>query len=939
MLEDSKGYMWFGTENGLTRYDGKELKVYEHDDLMSYDFNSIHEDSKGNIWSHNFANQVVQIRDDSLMVYEDSVFTKQGYYMEMVMGETDNIYIKVRGHLIRYIPKRDTFSTIFENPEGTLSFLAFADGILATLKIDGDGILKCLRYDEVREKPDTIHILNRLPKHIRTYQVTRDTMLMSDATGITKDIYTIRRDSIVVYESLKKYNLPETFKVNNIKLLEGDLWYFTTKGAVRQKDGQILLPGVNTANMMMDDNGNTWISSLKEGVFILPNLNIELYNAINSDFPVSAFTSITFDEEGNLFAGTTEGRVVHWDINRKKILKEYDTGIGVDISDVFYNEATQCLWTSGIFQFKKGQEQYEQAIIGGAMKQAFAMGDEILIRSSRETLFHLNQKNIRQRSPNSFSPNWEPYKTRGGEGYKLSRNFGIINTIHYDTQKDEIWIATSNNTIINSRTGLDTFFLDNKTPLAARCFEQISGENQLWVGARQGGFIILKDKQLYKDKRNEQYKAYGEIRLIRHGGNRVWLLAEDALLVTDREGEILSVYTTANGIQINDVTDMAIGEDKAWLCTNNGLLSIHYKENILAKPPKPIVTNVYVQGKPQKHKTAYIFPHDQNTIQINFRSISNFKRYFNYRYRLGDLEEGWDTVQTEFARYPGLSPDVYTFEVQALGMDGQTSETLRIDFDIEPPFWKNRWFIILSVLFMAGILYFTYRKRIKYLERRSNIRQQLRSSQLTALRSQMNPHFLFNSLNSIQEFIILNEKKLANEYLSKFSRLMRVYLNHSAKDSVRLSEETEALKVYLELEKLRFEHIQIKLTIDPLLNSEDIHIPPLFVQPYVENAFKHGLFHKKNNRKLDIFFTKKNVNTLEIIIEDNGIGRAKAKQIKQTHSSNNDSFATSANEQRLNLLNYNKENFITVNILDLSENNIATGTKVIIQIPINHHYE
>lgn len=934
MLEDSKGYMWFGTENGLTRYDGKELKVYEHDDLMSYDFNSIYEDSKGNIWSHNFANQVVQVRGDSLMVYEHPVFTRRGYYMEMVMGETDHIYIKVKGHLIRYIPEQDTFSTIFENPEGALSFLAFADGILATLKLDANGTMKCLRYDEVREKPDTIHILNQLPKYIRTYQVTRDTMLMSDATGIAKDIYTIRQDSIVVYESLSEYHLPETFKVNNIKLLEGDLWYCTTKGAVRQKDGQILLPGVNTANMMMDSKGNTWISSLKEGIFILPNLNIELYNADNSDFPVSAFTSITFDEEGNLFAGTTEGRVIHWDVNRKKILKEYDTGIGVDIADIFYDTSTQGLWTSGIFRFKKGQEQHKQAIIGIAMKQAFAMGDEMLIRSSRETLFHINQKNIHQRPPHRFSPNWEAYYTRRAKGYKLPSNFGIINTIHYDTQKDEIWIAAPNNTFIHSRTATDTFLLDNKTPLAATCFEQLPVENQFWVGTRQGGFIILKDKQLYKDKRNEQYKAYGEIRLIRHGANRIWLLAEDALLVADREGEILSVYTAASGIQINDITDMAIGNDKAWLCTNSGLLSIQYKENTLPKPPKPIITNIYIQGKSEKSGTAYQLLHHQNTVQINFRSIANFKRHFKYRYRLKNLEEEWDTVQAESARYPRLSPDVYTFEIQALGIDGQTSETLRIDIDIDPPFWKKTWFIILSVLFIVGMLYFAYRKRIQYIERRSNIRQQLRDSQLTALRSQMNPHFLFNSLNSIQEFIILNEKKMANEYLSKFSRLMRVYLNHSAKDSVRLSEEIEALQVYLELEKLRFEHIQIKLTIDPQLNREEIHIPPLFVQPYVENAFKHGLFHKKNNRKLDILFTKKNVNTLEIIIEDNGVGRAKAKQIKQTHSPNNDSFATSANEQRLNLLNYNKENSIKVNILDLTESNIATGTKVIIQIPI-----
>lgn len=937
MLEDSKGYMWFGTENGLTRYDGKELKVYEHDDLMSYDFNSIHEDSKGNIWSHNFANQIVRVHDDSLIVYEHPIFTRQGHYIQMTMGETDNIYIKLKHQLIRYIPEQDTFSTIFKTSKGSLSFMTFADSILTTLALDGltNSPIKYLRYNEALDTLDSINILNKLSKRMRTYQLTKDIMLMGDIINIAKDIYTIRADSIVVFESLKKYNLPETFKINNIKLLGGDIWYCTTKGAVRQKDGRILLPNVNTANIIIDANGNIWISSLKEGVFVLPNIDIELYNAANSNLPTSALTSITFDELGNLFIGTTEGSIVHWDLAKKRILKKYDIGIGTDIAHIFYNEATQCLWTDGFFQFRKGQKQYEQAVIGGAMKQAFAINDEMLIRSSRDRLFHINQKNIKERPKQKISAIWNEYNGGGMNGYRLPSDFGIINTIHYDAQKEKIWIASSNNTIINSRTGLDTFLLNNKTPLAATCFEQLPQENQLWIGTRRGGFVILKNEQLYKDMRSEAYKAYGEVRHIKHGNGRVWILAEDALLVTDFEGEILNVYNAASGIQTNDITDMAIWHDKTWLCTNNGLLSIHYKEKTtLPKPPKPIITNIYVQGKPEKSGTTYQFLHYQNTVQIDFRSISNFKRHFKYRYRLKSLEEEWNIVKEEFARYPGLSPDTYTFEVQSLGMDGQTSETSSIDIDIDSPFWEKTWFIILSILLIMSALYFSYLKRIKYIERRNNIQQQLRSSQLTALRSQMNPHFLFNSLNSIQEFIILNEKKLANEYLSKFSRLMRVYLNHSAKDSVRLEEEIEALQVYLELEKLRFEDIQITLGIDPQLNQEDIHIPPLFIQPYVENTFKHGLFHKKTDRKLDISFTKTNADTLEIIIQDNGIGRAKARQIKQARFSNNDSFSTSANEQRLNLLNYNKKNSIKVNILDLSENNIPAGTKVTIQIPI-----
>ena len=393
------------------------------------------------------------------------------------------------------------------------------------------------------------------------------------------------------------------------------------------------------------------------------------------------------------------------------------------------------------------------------------------------------------------------------------------------------------------------------------------------------------------------------------------------------------MYDFHTGIETNNITDMAVVENRAWICSENGLMSIDFRPQQLRKPPPPIIEGVEIQGILHPVEN-YQLPYYKNTINTKFASITPYpKTSFEYLYRLKDEHTNWLTANTESAYYPRLAPNHYTFELKTHSKNGQESETVGFDIQIKRPYWQNIWFILCSVLGITAIVFWVYRRNEQRKAERNYYDQQLRTSQLTALKTQMNPHFMFNALNSIQEFIILNEKRLANEYLSKFSRLMRVYLSHSTKDWVPLEEEIQALKIYLDLEKLRFEHAQVQLHINPQLELEQMLIPPLFVQPYVENAFKHGLLHKLNDRKLDISFCKTNNNTLQIIIEDNGVGREKAMEIKSKRANKNLSFSMTANQKRLQLLNYNKQQKIQVEIIDLQENNRATGTKVIIQIP------
>jgi LytS/YehU family sensor histidine kinase len=274
----------------------------------------------------------------------------------------------------------------------------------------------------------------------------------------------------------------------------------------------------------------------------------------------------------------------------------------------------------------------------------------------------------------------------------------------------------------------------------------------------------------------------------------------------------------------------------------------------------------------------------------------------------------------------------------------QTSEIITLQFTVEGIFYNKWWFYLLATFGICLLIWFYFRTQNKRLQEKQQLLLDKQSKELEniflkleSLRSQMNPHFIFNALNSIQDYILHNEKKLARTYLVKFSRLIRLYLEHSQKDAISLDEELIALNLYLQLEKDRFEDsFQYQILMDENIPTETIFMPTFLLQPYVENAIKHGLLHKKNNRELNIHI-KLDAETqlLTCIIDDNGIGRDASAIINHKKPFYPTSFSSDANEKRIELLNKTRESAIVLNIEDKKDTkNNATGTKVTILIPL-----
>ena len=219
-----------------------------------------------------------------------------------------------------------------------------------------------------------------------------------------------------------------------------------------------------------------------------------------------------------------------------------------------------------------------------------------------------------------------------------------------------------------------------------------------------------------------------------------------------------------------------------------------------------------------------------------------------------------------------------------------------------------------------------------------SVKNRLAEEKLTALRSQMNPHFIFNSLNSIQQYILNGEIDNANKFLSKFSKLIRMVLQYSEYNFISLDEEINMLELYLSVEKTRFGNsFEYKILIEDELDTEEIKIPNLMIQPFVENAIWHGLMHKTGERKIDILFHLKNDESIVCVVTDNGIGRRKAEEIKNLRSlgPNHESKGMQLVKDKIDVLNQQSKTDISIEVYDITDmGGEVVGTRVVLQLPV-----
>ena len=363
--------------------------------------------------------------------------------------------------------------------------------------------------------------------------------------------------------------------------------------------------------------------------------------------------------------------------------------------------------------------------------------------------------------------------------------------------------------------------------------------------------------------------------------------------------------------------------------------------NLTADERKPILTDLNVdgdnyntldfQGRRRSFRElslAFVLPNPAAPDQVT------------YRWKLDGFDNDWKGNDgRRQTNYTNLGPGKYTFHYAASTDGEQWSAGNPISFEIPKPFYLQ-WpylvalFTLLGFLGWAGMRFIAARARKKEAQKQAHALQ-LARAEMSSLRSQMNPHFIFNSLNSIYNFIHKNDTEQAADYLAKFSRLIRNVLQNSKRSLISLSEELEVLQLYLELEQVRFDHkFEFSTHLDKAIDTQILQVPPMIIQPYLENAIWHGLMHKSGQGLLNIDLQMK-ADKLQITIEDDGIGREKSRAINASRKSGKKSLGmeiTSTRIEMINLLNnMNAEHQIT----DLvNPDGSAAGTRVTLTLPI-----
>ena len=311
-----------------------------------------------------------------------------------------------------------------------------------------------------------------------------------------------------------------------------------------------------------------------------------------------------------------------------------------------------------------------------------------------------------------------------------------------------------------------------------------------------------------------------------------------------------------------------------------------------------------------------------------------------YYYRLEGVDKDWlPADQDQAAHYNQLQNGDYRFMVKCINRDGLVSDKITfLLISVKPPFWKTWWFYLLSILLIALLVLFIFKKLAERRKEKEllkmNYQKQIAAMEMKTLRAQMNPHFIFNSLNSIDTFILKNESDNASDYLDKFSRLVRLILDNSRSEWVLLESELKALELYIELESVRFENaFSYTINIDPSVSPSSVMLPPLIIQPYVENAIWHGLMHRKEpGSRISITISKKEDN-LQIEISDNGVGREAASKLKGKKNELHKSHGMKITAERLSVVNdiyhVNAGVIVTDMLNDLGG---SAGTKVVLTI-------
>lgn len=932
--QDKKGFIWFGTENGICRYDGKEMQTYGDNDLLDNEILTIQEDNRGRIWFRNLAGQLAWVADGKINIAE---YDKKGKLFEFLVIDsvlftytraTNDVGVH-RMHFERYdISEEGNLKYKFRfNTEGEngLRRLDLSDSKIYALQTNPYFSLLEFKIESpsVQEYKYEQKDTNFNPIDIEISKNKEVLFFLPNLRQI--DQYRIREDSLI-YQS--------TFPTGSTDITFFKSKYFSSSLEQELMKNIFESLRLNYGAIIKDKEGNIWSGTIGNGVIIFPQLEIIHYTKYNSNLKENPINVIYSDSKDKLLLGQIKGEYALMDGNQL-LSKQVDNRLRRLKTIVEDEYGNYWFGGDGVILLQLDEYLNVEKKFPGGIKEILPIDKDNVWLASSNSLINLRNGYDIEVDLKSKEVIYDKYKDI--KTIFPNRTYSLLGNL------EKMWIGCSNGIYLYQHKEFVPF-LENGEHVPYSVSKMVQSKDSIvWVATLSHGVLGIKNDSIrYRINETNGLATNNCSNLFYDEYHNLWVGSKKGLHQVDLNTLEVNLINKFDGMPTDDISAIHAKDSVVWIGTQKGLLKMPYSAIHKNEVPPPIhITNIAFWDKDTTLQSSYDLAFDQNNLNIEFVGLT-YRNHgtTQYKYRMIGLDSNWVSTVTRFARFPILNPGSYEFQVKAINEDGVESiNPAKINLVINYPWWRTWWFYFVVTTTLFGVTYVLYNNRIKQIKKEQEFNDKIRSLRMMALQAQMNPHFVFNSLSAIQKFLTTNEQEQAMIYLARFAQLIRTIFEQSKEQLITLEEEFEFLQLYLDLEKLRFkDKVTIEFNITPSITKDDydILIPPLIIQPIIENAFKHGLMHKEEGGQLKVEF-RKDVNFLTCQIEDNGIGRAMAKKMGEGKLRPGRSSGLKTAEERLEILNKSSEakNVESLSIEDLVDHNQnPIGTRVEIKIQL-----
>ncbi len=927
--QDAEGYLWFATGNGVSRFNGYEFENFSmNDGLPDNTVFDIHEDHTGRIWFVPISCKLSYYYRGKIypFAYNDTLQKRLKNPIKSSFGtdKEGNIFLGVKMGGVYKISEKGEITHIADTT-ATVNVIQTGANDIVYASNTGESEKTMLKFDaSLGEKTitlqDSIQNFNLSSSLIKT---RKNTIIFS----MNKKLHILSENNEIKTELFPKRII--WISEDN----EGDLWVGTALGGAyhikndNYRNKSRYLPGISINGVLQDREGGFWFASEYDGVFYAPSKHVLTYDEY-SGLKGNKINCLATDGEA-IYVGLPSGFIhkinsggIHtYNCNPKDQEGNY-------ISNMHYDHYKNRLLVAGTLRSGEiKNEMFNSKGNFGFFNKIIHLSENLYWSARPNGLYEVTNDSLTPTYPGELIL---PNRKRTEAIIKSSTNVFFAGTI---------------NGLLKIQVPDYTFSYegDKDALLKNRILDLVYTPDSLMVIATKGaGLLVYNGSEVRQI--NTQNGLYNDnVNKICVDGPHLWVATNNGLnkiTISKDKSYTITGFTTADGIASNEVINVIRKDNKIWVATNRGLSVFRPDQLKKDTAQLPIhIHRVLINEEEIAFQKKYKLKYNQNNIKIHFTGLG-YKNAgkLKYRYKMKGLDTAWAYTESREIQFTTLPPAKYSFMVSVLNSNDEwNTKSATIDFTIQKPYWQEWWFRIALVTIFIILVFLLVRYRIKQVKikeaKNSELNKTLLNLKLKALRAQMNPHFTFNVINSIQHFILHKDSESAYRYLSKFSKLIRVILNNSEKSTILLTEEIKALELYLELEAMRFEkRFDYHIIIDPYIDMENTRIPSMLIQPYVENSIKHGILPLKNNGKIIIELQKQD-KLLKCSVEDKGVGRARAAEYA---TKGHQSLGTSITKNRLLVINKLNNGNLSEKTIDLTDDNgNPAGTRVELFIPIN----